>query len=83
MPARTEGVPRWPKALGKADSSVAKRRREQGGGGRGERNGRRRRTRERTASWENPAQPSGQLGTGGSCLPLIPGAPECGMQSLE
>lgn len=33
VPARTEGVPRWPKALGQAEqSSVAKRRREQGEG---------------------------------------------------
>ena len=33
VPARTEGVPRWPKALGEAEQSpVAKRRREQGDG---------------------------------------------------
>ena len=37
VPARTEGVPRWPKALGKAEqSSVAKRRRDRGEGGGGE-----------------------------------------------
>ena len=83
VPARTEGVPRWPKALGKAEqSSVAKRRRDRGrgrrGGGVGEWSRRRRRTREGTVSWEKPAQPSGQLGTGGSCLPLISGAPDRG-----
>lgn len=89
VPARTEGVPRWPKALGKAEqSSVAKRRRDQGEREEGGRSGGVEPEEEEDSRGDGELGETSptfwaagdwrQLGTGGSCLPLISGAPDCG-----